>query len=122
MSYRLCIIALELLIRRGESQFVIWGLPLLIWGYGQYRFSRNYRTAHGGGGPGIDNLLQRIVATGIYRYTRNPIYLGHLIFMLRLALTFYVVSALPLLASSAFWFQRRVVEDEACLECLFGAR
>ena len=73
MFYPLCIIALELLIQRGESRFVIWGLPLLIWGYGQYRFSGDYRTAHDGGGPGIDNLLQRIVDRGIYcmRATRS---------------------------------------------------
>lgn len=40
--------------------------------------------------------------------------------MLRLAVTFYAVPALLLLAFQVFWFQRRVGEDEACLECLFG--
>ena len=30
--YLLCIIALQLLIHRGDLQFVIWGVPLLVWG------------------------------------------------------------------------------------------
>ena len=42
--------------------------------------------------------------------------------MLRLAVTSFVVPALLLLAFQVFWFQRRVMEEEACLECLFAAR
>ncbi|HSG95771.1 MAG TPA: hypothetical protein VLA28_09625, partial [Afifellaceae bacterium] len=35
--YPVCILAFELLIRRGDLAFVPWGLPLLAWGYLQYR-------------------------------------------------------------------------------------
>ena len=118
--YPLCVIALELLIRRGDLQWNIWAMPLLAWGYAQYRLSGKYSTAHGGGGPGIDIPPVRIVDTGLYAYTRNPMYLGHLIFMLGLALSFYSVPAALLLVFHVFWFQRRVLEDEAHLSALFG--
>ena len=118
--YPLCIIAIELLIHRGELQFLIWGVPLLIWGYSQYRFSGMYRTAHGGGGPGIDIPPDRVVDSGIYAYTRNPMYLGHLIFMAGLAITFCSIPALLLLVFHVPWFHRRVLDDEAHLKTVFG--
>lgn len=118
--YPLCIIAIELLIRRGDLLVYFWGAPLLAWGYAQYRFGGKYRSAHGGGGPGIEIPPERIVDTGIYGYTRNPMYLGHLIFMLGLAITFQSLAALSLLVFHLFWFQRRVLEDEAHLRALFG--
>ena len=58
---------------------------------------------------------------GIYRYTRNPMYLGHLIFMLGLALTFWSWFGLALFALRAAWFQHRVKGDEARLAATFGA-
>ncbi len=118
--YPLCIIAIELLIRRGDLQWTLWGLPLLAWGYAQYRLGGQYRTAHGGGGPGIDIPPERIVDTGIYAYTRNPMYLGHLVFMLGLAITFCSTPAALLMVFHVFWFQRRVLEDEAHLLTAFG--
>ena len=118
--YPLCIIAIELLIRRGDLQWTPWGLPLLAWGYAQYRLGGQYRTAHGGGGPGIDIPPERIVDTGIYAYTRNPMYLGHLVFMLGLAITFGSIPAALLLVFHVFWFQHRVLEDEAYLMTAFG--
>ena len=118
--YPLCIIAVELLLRRGDLKLIVWGLPLLAWGYAQYRLSGQYRTAQGGGGPGIDIPPERIVDSGIYAYTRNPMYLGHLIFMLGLAITFDSLPAVALLIFHVFWFQRRVMEDEDHLQALFG--
>jgi protein-S-isoprenylcysteine O-methyltransferase Ste14 len=63
----------------------------------------------------------RLIDTGPYRYTRNPMYLGHIIFMLGLAVTFWSWFALLVLVVRAAWFQRRVLHDEARLEKLFGA-
>jgi protein-S-isoprenylcysteine O-methyltransferase Ste14 len=65
---------------------------------------------------------ERVVDTGIYAYTRNPMYLGHLIFMLGLAITFWSWAALLLLAFHIFWFQQRVREDEERMTKLFGAQ
>jgi protein-S-isoprenylcysteine O-methyltransferase Ste14 len=119
--YPLCVIAIELALNRGTLTFVPWGVPLLAWGYLQYRLVGGYRTRRGGGGPGLSVPPQRIVEEGPYRYTRNPMYLGHLIFMVGLAITFRSWAALALLAFHLVWFDRRAREDEAHLEALFGA-
>jgi protein-S-isoprenylcysteine O-methyltransferase Ste14 len=94
---------------------------LLVWGYLQYRLVGSYRWRHGGGGPGPEVPPQRIVANGLYRTTRNPMYLGHLIFLAGLALTLRSWLALAILIASAAWFHRRVLADEAQLRKLFGA-
>jgi len=121
LIYPICVIAFEYAVRGGAVAFVPWGLPLLAWGYLQYRLVGNYREARGGGGPGITVPPERMVDHGLYAYTRNPMYLGHLIFMLGLAVTFRSWFALALLAGNALWFHRRVIEDEARLRAQFGA-
>jgi protein-S-isoprenylcysteine O-methyltransferase Ste14 len=64
---------------------------------------------------------EQIVTTGPCGYTRNPMYLGHLIFMIGLSLTFWSWFALILLADRTVWFHRRVLLDEQRLEARFGA-
>jgi protein-S-isoprenylcysteine O-methyltransferase Ste14 len=118
--YPLGVIAFELAIRRGNLVVVPWGIPLLAWGYLQYRLTGGYRVQRGGGGPGITVPPEHLVENGLYAYTRNPMYLGHLIFMLGLAVTFRSWLALLLLALNAVWFHRRVLDDEARLRTLFG--
>lgn len=115
------VVGCEMILRGGVLALDLWGVPLLILGYAQYRLVGNFRTAHGGGGPGIDNPPTRIVTEGPYRLTRNPMYLGHLIFMLGLAVTFRSWVALVILLLRAIWFHRRVVADEARLAARFGA-
>jgi protein-S-isoprenylcysteine O-methyltransferase Ste14 len=117
----LAVIGCELALRSGRLEIVPWGLPLLGWGYAQYRLVGRYRLRQGGGGPGMAAAPQRIVAQGPYRYTRNPMYLGHLIFMSGLVVTFWSWFALVLLVLRAAWFQYRVRGDEARLEATFGA-
>ena len=117
----LVVIAFELALGGGKLTLVPWGLPLLAWGYLQYLLVGRYRIGAAGGGPGIDTPPERIIAHGPYRYTRNPMYLGHLIFMLGLAITFWSWFALILFAARAVWFHARVLQDEARLEELFGA-
>jgi protein-S-isoprenylcysteine O-methyltransferase Ste14 len=63
---------------------------------------------------------ERIITTGPYRYTRNPMYLGHLIFLAGLTILFWSWFAVILLVLRALWFHRRVLRDEARLEKLFG--
>ena len=118
--YPVLIAAFEFALHGRDMRFVPWGIPLLIWGYLQYRLCGNYRTRLGGGGPGVDVPPDRIVADGPYRYVRNPMYLGHLIFMVGLAITFWSWAALALLGFHVVWFHRRVLEDEARLLERFG--
>jgi protein-S-isoprenylcysteine O-methyltransferase Ste14 len=117
----LAVIAAELALRRGDLVLVPWACPLLVWGYAQYRLVGLYRLRRGGGGPGMAAPPNRLVAEGPYRYVRNPMYLGHLIFMLGLVLTFWSWIALILLVARAAWFQARVRHDEARLAATFGA-
>jgi protein-S-isoprenylcysteine O-methyltransferase Ste14 len=116
----LLVIAFELALNRGRLTVVPWGIPLLAWGYLQYLLVGNYRLPRAGGTAGMDAMPDRFIAAGVYRYTRNPMYLGHLIFMMGLALTFWSWFALILLVARAIWFQRRVLQDEARLERKFG--
>lgn len=119
--YPLGVIAFELALHGGTFSFVPWGTLLLVWGYLQYRLVGNYRRRLGGGGPGITVPPERIVTEGPYRYVRNPMYLGHLIFMLGLALTFWSWFATALFVVNAVWFHHRVLADEARLRTRFGA-
>ena len=118
--YPIAVFILEYLLHQGNPSIVVWGLPLLPWGYLQYRLGGSYRTRHGGGGPGIEIPPNRIVDTGIYAWVRNPMYLGHLIFMAGLAITFWSLSALALLVFHLFWFDKRVRHDEQRLIQMFG--
>ena len=118
--YPVVVVLLELILRDGQLFVLPWGIPLLPWGYLQYRLSGNYRTRQGGGGPGIDIPPEHIVDTGIYGYTRNPMYLGHLIFMAGLAITFLSLPTLALFLFHIPWFHRRALEDEERLQVMFG--
>jgi protein-S-isoprenylcysteine O-methyltransferase Ste14 len=116
----LAVIGFELALHPDGLTFVPWGLLPMGWGYMQYRLVGRYRLGQAGGGPGMATLPQRIVDAGPFRYTRNPMYLGHLIFMLGLALTFWSWFGLILFALRTVWFQTRVWGDEARLGATFG--
>ncbi len=116
----LVVVAFELALRGGTLVIVPWGCALLAWSYLQYRFVGNYRFPRAGGDWGMGLHPDHIVDTGPYRYTRNPMYLGHLIFMLGLAITFWSLFALVLLVLRAIWFHRRVLSDEQRLAAHFG--
>lgn len=99
---------------------VPWGIPLMVWGFLQYRLVGRFRHPIAGGSPGMEVLPGKLVRSGPYRFSRNPMYLGHLIFMLGLAVTLWSWFALLLLAGRAVWFHTRVLHDEARLRQKFG--
>ncbi|HUP96864.1 MAG TPA: isoprenylcysteine carboxylmethyltransferase family protein [Usitatibacter sp.] len=112
--------AAEAALQRGLPDIELWAVPLLVWGYLQYRWVGRYRTRLGGGGPGVSIPPERIVEAGPYRWVRNPMYLGHLIFFAGLALALHSWLGAAVLAAHVAWFHQRVREDEARLAGLFG--
>jgi protein-S-isoprenylcysteine O-methyltransferase Ste14 len=104
----------------GPLHFDPWFAPLLAWGYLQYKLVGRYRIGRGGGGPGMKTLPDRLVTEGPYGWTRNPMYLGHLIFLAGLALTLRSELAAALFVASLVYFHVRVKKDEKRLRKLFG--
>ena len=96
-------------------------LPLPAAGYGLYLWAGAYRTRHGGGGPGMGRPPDRLVADGPYGRSRNPMYLGHMLFLVGLALTLRSPLAAVLGAGQALTLLRHVQIDEERLAQQFGA-
>lgn len=95
--------------------------PLLVLGYLLYDRAGEYRTARGGGGPGQSGPPpDRIVDSGIYAYTRNPMYLGHLVFLVGLVAVTRSPLAALVVAVNIPWFDRHARRDEVRLAELFG--
>jgi protein-S-isoprenylcysteine O-methyltransferase Ste14 len=110
--YPTIVVAWELAVNGTRLQPSFYFVPLMIWGYLQYRLCGRYRLTLGGGGPGLETPPERLVTTGLYAYTRNPMYLGHIIFLVGLSLTLKSWLAALITISTAIWFHMRVVSDE----------
>ena len=96
-------------------------LLVMLWGYLQYRLCGRYRIALGGGGPGLSGAPpERLVETGVYAWTRNPMYLGHIIYMIGVALSFQSLFAAVVALARTVWFHFRVRRDERGLAQRFG--
>lgn len=96
-------------------------LLVMLWGYLQYRLCGRYRIRLGGGGPGLSGAPpERLVETGVYAWTRNPMYLGHVIYLIGVALTFQSVFAAVIAVARTVWFHFRVLRDERGLRERFG--
>ena len=118
--YPLITLVWELTIHSGRLDPNFWFLPLMLWGYLQYRLCGLYRIKHGGGGPGLETPPDHLVSTGPYAYTRNPMYLGHIIFLTGLTLTFQSWFAALITVAVALWFHVRVLGDEKELASRLG--
>jgi protein-S-isoprenylcysteine O-methyltransferase Ste14 len=110
----------EVIINRGQLNFQPFFLPLMLWGYIQYRWCGRYRVKHGGGGPGLDKPPQRLVSSGVYAYCRNPMYLSLIIFLTGLTLTLNSWLAALITIANAVWFHTRVLIDEKKLAVSLG--
>lgn len=122
LLYPVLIVGGEALLRRGRLELKPAYIVLMVIGYLLYKFSTTYRVKHGGGGAGEkwEKEPHRLITTGPYTFTRNPVYLGHIIFMLGLALTLHSLSAAVLAVALAVAFHRRILTDEKRLASVFG--
>lgn len=120
LLYPLVTLVWEWIIHAGRIEINPWFLPLMIWGYLQYRLCGRYRGRRGGGGPGPEVPPESLVATGLYSYTRNPMYLGHIIFLTGLTLTLQSWLAALITVAVTIWFHLRVLADERNLTVKLG--
>ena len=105
----------------GRLRIVPAGLLLMLWGFAQYRLVGRYRVRLGGGGPGLSGAPpERLVESGIYAWTRNPMYLGHVIYMIGVAVFFSSWAGALIAAGRTVWFHQRVRRDERGLAERFG--
>ena len=118
--YPIITLVWEYLSNRGNLHFHPLFLPLMLWGYLQYRLCGLYRIKWGGGGPGLEAPPDRLVSSGPYAYTRNPMYLGHIIFLIGLTLTLQSWFAALITIAVAIWFHIRVLGDEKKLAVRLG--
>jgi hypothetical protein len=118
--YPIITLAWELSINRGHLNFNPIFLPLMLWGFLQFRICGLYRMKHGRGGPGLESPPERLVSTGPYAYTRNPMYLGHVIYLTGLTLTLRSWFGAVLTVAVAIWFHSRVLGDEKKLADRLG--
>jgi protein-S-isoprenylcysteine O-methyltransferase Ste14 len=120
LLYPAIVVTWELLLNWGQLHLEPWFLPLLAWGYLQYRLVGQYRLRLGGGGPGMDTPPERLVVSGPFAWCRNPMYLGHILFLLGLTLGLQSALAAIITVATMVWFQFRVVRDEKRLRERFG--
>jgi len=114
------VLAAELLVNPGALSFDPRFVPLMLWGYLQYWLCGCYRVKHGGGGPGIETPPDRLVLSGPYAFTRNPMYLGHIIFLIGLTLALRSWLAALITVGSTIWFHLRILDDEKKLPVCLG--
>jgi protein-S-isoprenylcysteine O-methyltransferase Ste14 len=109
----------ELLRGRAPRLRLEW-LALWVAGYTLYRAAGRYRAVQRAGPPGFSRPPDRLLTTGPYAWSRNPMYLGHLLSLAGLALA----TGSPVAVAGLLWQWRRLAErveiDEERLERLFG--
>ena len=95
LLYPVIILAGEALLRSGGLEITWVYIVLMVIGYLLHAVSTSYRVTHGGGerSEKWEKEPPRLITTGPYAFTRNPVYLGQIIFLLGFALTLNSLSA-----------------------------
>jgi protein-S-isoprenylcysteine O-methyltransferase Ste14 len=118
--YPLVVLFGEWIIHGQRPEANLWFSPLMLWGYLQYRLCGDYRAARGGGGPCPETPGERLVSSGLYAYTRNPMYLGHIIFLTGWSLTLRSWLGGVITIVVTIWLHFRVLADERNLSVVLG--
>jgi protein-S-isoprenylcysteine O-methyltransferase Ste14 len=96
-------------------------LPVMAWGYAQYKLAGGYRLPRAGGPAGMSQgFPDSLVDTGVYAWTRNPMYVGHIVFATGLTLVTRSPIAAAVTGALIPWFRQRVARDEQRLAERFG--
>jgi protein-S-isoprenylcysteine O-methyltransferase Ste14 len=120
IAYPVLVILWEFALNKDRLDIQPLLLPIMLWGYLQYRLCSNYRKKQGGGRSGSESPPDHLVTSGVYAWTRNPIYLGQIVFLAGLALTFTSLGAGVLTIVVAARTHSKVLDDEKRLVDLFG--
>ncbi|KHT62867.1 isoprenylcysteine carboxyl methyltransferase [Photobacterium gaetbulicola] len=71
--------------------------------------------------PRFPNKTSKLVTTGIYRYSRNPMYLGLLSFLCAAFVYFSALSPLVMIVMFVFYMNNfQIAPEEAVLQAMFG--
>ncbi|MCS4309294.1 protein-S-isoprenylcysteine O-methyltransferase Ste14 [Rheinheimera pacifica] len=98
------------------SSFAVAGVVVALWGV--LAFHRANTTVD----PRVPQQTSSLVARGIYRYSRNPMYLGFLLLLAALACYLMGAAALLLLPLFVLYMNRfQIVPEERYLLQKFGA-
>ncbi len=98
-----------------------WGLPLIAGGAAVYAWCAADFVRRGSGTPSPTNPPVALVRAGLYRYTRNPMYVGIVGLLLGEAIVFQSVVLCAYAAAIAVAFHLRVVlYEERRLGTTFG--
>src|SRR6266496_2084332 len=106
----------------GTATPVAWeAVPVIVAGAALYLWCVWNFAAVGGGTPGLWDAPSRVVATGPYRWVRNPIYIGALLVVLGEAWLFSSLSLLVYAGAIAVLFHLFVLfYEERTLRRRFG--
>lgn len=97
--------------------FVVWGAALVVAGLGTRLFVQRKTTVL----PMHPENTTALVTGGVYRYTRNPMYLGATLFLLGLGFALGDILSLFFIPCFVLYITHfQIVPEERALERLFG--
>lgn len=119
VGFPVAIVLFETVAHRGARVRRRW-LPLLALGYAFYYGAGQYRERNAAGTRGFERPPEKLLTHGPYALSRNPMYLGHLVFMAALVGATRSRLAVILALRQFLRFSERVAIDERRLAEKFG--